>query len=392
MRSAVLALILGAGVAVSAAAEPLPTIYVDNIFPTVISPHGGSVVTIIGRYFSSPARVFFDQKEAFIVAVTPTMIQLVAPAFDLGYAQTRSVKVTLVTSAGTVFEMRYELSQSVTIMDDYPQPSVKAVAPQYGRLSGGTRVTIFGDGFQAPVQVFFDDAEAQVIAVTFQQIVVIAPAAKSIHSATIAITNVNASKRTTFPDGYHYFAPMTLSAVSPDHGSSAGGTMISIRGSGFVAPLYVTIGSNPAQVIRVSDSEIVAVTSPFAAGCDDRVAPIEITNIDNGESVNGASYTYTVAHPAFVSLPELRAGEDVTIKIANEANAIGKFVIGRRTITASSNKEGTFTIHIPLNLAACGTSQQTTLTFTDLATGCGVSQPVTIESSGDCGRSGRGAQ
>jgi len=376
MRSAVLALILGAGVAVTAAAEPPITIHVTNIFPTTVRPQGGDVVTISGRNFRNPTRVFFDEKEAFVVSVTPTTIELVTPQFDLAADQPRVVNVTVRTSEEST------AAGQVTYVFERLEPRVKALSPQSGRLDGGTRVTIFGDGFQAPLQVFFDDVEAQVVFVTTTQIVVIAPPGRSIHNAAIVINNVYSAKSTTVPDAFRYVAPMTIGNVAPDHGSSAGGTTISIRGSGFVAPLFVTIGGTPAVVLRVTDSEIVAVTSPIAAGCSDRVAPIEITNIDNGDDVKGATYTYIAPHPAFVSLPAFRAGENVSIKIANATN--GKFVIAGRTIFASSMNDGTFTFHLPANLASCGTSLQTTLTFTDAATGCGVSQAVTVESSRDC--------
>jgi len=387
MRGAVLALILGAGVAGLAAAEPLPTVHVDNIFPTFISPHGGDVVTITGRNFKNSMRVFFDEKEAFVVAQTPATIQLITPPFDLGSDQSRVVKVTLRTSDGT-FAAGY-----LTVVSDNPEPHVKVLAPQSGRLDGGTRVTIFGDGFQAPVQVFFDDVEARVVIVTLNQIVVIAPPATAVHSAAINITNVNAGKSATVPNAYRYVVPMTLNDVVPDHGPF--GTQIAIHGTGFFAPVAVTIGGKPAAVIRVSDSEIRALTSPNAPACGDEVATISVANIDTGDEVSGLTYTYVARQPAFASLPKLVAGTTVSIRIANEANAVGKLAIGGFETYMQGSGDGTFTLRIPAKLVSCdGPSLKTTLTFTDLSTGCATTEPVVVEVSRDCeprpGR--RGAQ
>ena len=57
------------------------------------------------------------------------------------------------------------------------QPTITAVLPR--RVNdGGTRVTIIGSGFVAPLQVFFGLVEAPPpISVTFNQIVVLAPSA-----------------------------------------------------------------------------------------------------------------------------------------------------------------------------------------------------------------------
>lgn len=385
MRSAILALILG-GAAFTASAEPPPIFHVTDVFPSIVAPQGGAFVTISGGNFTSPSRVFFDQKEAFVVSITPTRIQVVTPSIDLPTSeQSRSVALTLISSAGTPLETRHELSQHVTYIVDRPEPRVTTLAPRAGPLTGGTRVTIFGDGFQSPVRVFFDDDEAQVLVVRLDQIVVIAPASSSVHPATIRITNINADKSSSTPDGYRYVAPMTFRDVVPDHGSFAGGTSIAIHGSGFVAPLAITIGGKPAAVIRVSDSEVLALTPAADPDCNDRAAGVTIANIDSGDSVDGVTFRYVAPHPAFTTIPRLIAGDSVSMKIDNEPDSTGKFTLGGRTIVAQSKDDGTFTFRIPATLVSCtGAPLQTTLTFTDAVTGCSISQAVVVEASRDC--------
>src|SRR5690606_3158668 len=49
---------------------------------------------------------------------------------------------------------------------------VTAVSPNQGPYQGGTDVTIFGEGFQAPVQVLFGGVEQTVLSVSGRELVV----------------------------------------------------------------------------------------------------------------------------------------------------------------------------------------------------------------------------
>lgn len=59
-----------------------------------------------------------------------------------------------------------------------------------------------------------------------------------------------------------------ITAVSPNQGSESGGTRITIRGTGFVAPLIVTVGDFPATVTSVTETEIKAITPPASGPLD----------------------------------------------------------------------------------------------------------------------------
>ena len=56
-------------------------------------------------------------------------------------------------------------------------PTITALLPSSGSKDGNTRVSIIGSGFTAPLQVFFATVEVQVISVSFNQIVILTPAA-----------------------------------------------------------------------------------------------------------------------------------------------------------------------------------------------------------------------
>ena len=54
----------------------------------------------------------------------------------------------------------------------------------------------------------------------------------------------------------------TISGISPASGPANGGTLVTISGSGFVAPMTVTIGGQPATdvVVDGSGTSLTAVT------------------------------------------------------------------------------------------------------------------------------------
>ncbi len=94
-------------------------------------------------------------------------------------------------------------------------------------------------------------------------------------------------------------APPTITSIEPASGPSAGGTPVTIRGSGFLAGATVEIGNAAKSVNVLSETEITAVTAATAPGS------VEVTVSDlNGTSTAGPSYTYLEP----TSTPEGAAG------------------------------------------------------------------------------------
>jgi hypothetical protein len=79
----------------------------------------------------------------------------------------------------------------------------------------------------------------------------------------------------------------TVTSVAPSSGTTAGGALITIKGSGFLAGATVTIGSTTTEGHVVSETEMTATTPPGAAGTSEVI----VTDA-NGTSTGGATYTY----------------------------------------------------------------------------------------------------
>jgi IPT/TIG domain/Metallo-peptidase family M12 len=149
-----------------------------------------------------------------------------------------------------------------------PAPSVTSINPASGPLAGGTAVTITGINFRAPASVAFADlaagkAATSVVVVNPTTITAVTPA----HTAGLkGVVVMNPDQRTsTLTNGFTYSSGPTVSAISPNIGPVAGGTAVTITGSGFVAPATVTLGGTAATAVNVVNTTTITATTPAHA-------------------------------------------------------------------------------------------------------------------------------
>ena len=98
----------------------------------------------------------------------------------------------------------------------------------------------------------------------------------------------------TLTQGFTYTAVSnptpTLSGISPASGTVAGGTAVTITGTGFLAGAMVSLGGTPAiGVTVVSSTTITATTPAHAAGAADVV----VSNAEQHAGTLPNGYTYT---------------------------------------------------------------------------------------------------
>lgn len=296
-------------IAASAHATPPPSmISVTDVVPRHGRPHGGELVRINGYGFTEPVRVFFDlgltfPVEAFIVHVTPRTIDLITPAIFLGEQQQLVADLVIHSEAGTVWQQRTTVEQAFTYRNAALTPKPVVATPNVSPVRGGTIVSIFGEGFEMPVQILFrrdgfGPMEARVIRVDYDQIVVEAPDSSAFDDASgalfdIEIVNINANRRGVLRDAFRYMADPLIAQIAPSVGPAAGGTTLRIIGSGFYAPVHVTVAGIAAEVKQVSSTEIVVKTgAATVARCSVLSGPIVITSLLAGATTTGPSFTY----------------------------------------------------------------------------------------------------
>lgn len=354
----------------------VPTI--TSVSPPRGRPEGGQIIRITGTNFVAPLRVLFDlgspsATEAIIVSSSETTIDVLTPAINLGAAQQFLSDITVITRAGQSNEQRVTAVDAFIFENVALTPIIYSLSPTSGPINGNTRVTIFGEGFQAPLQVFFGSAEAQVVEVQFGQIIVMSPDARSTNpngSGTVtgpvevSVVNIRSNKRGTSPQPFRYVAKMQITAISPLFGSSVGGTDVTIDGIGFDAPVQVIIGTSPAveaQVIRVSGTQILIRTPSLPSACSGGSGTITVTNVENGDSAtSGSIFTFVPVAPQIISTNSpVVAGSTLTASVQNPGvgplgSATIRFGLGTltlipspATVTAGTGTQ-LFSIAVPL--------------------------------------------
>jgi phosphatidylinositol-3-phosphatase len=175
-------------------------------------------------------------------------------------------------------------------------PIISSLSPTSGPAAGGTTVTISGTGFATGATVSFGGTAASNVNIVGSTTITAVTPAHASGQVNVVVINPGGQSATS-TNGFTYAAaqtqPPTVTSVTPASGTTAGGTSITISGSGFAAGATVAVGGTSATNVVVSNSTtITATTSAHAAGSVDVV----VTN-SNGQS-GGKLNAFTYSAPA----------------------------------------------------------------------------------------------
>ncbi|HMA45998.1 MAG TPA: IPT/TIG domain-containing protein, partial [Frankiaceae bacterium] len=263
-----------------APAAPPPVL--SSVLPSSGPAAGGTLVALSGAQFQAGATVTVGGVAATVSSVAATSIAIVTPPHAAGAAD-----VTVSNPDG----------QSSTLPAAFlyvAPPALVAVSPATGSTAGGTAVTLAGSGFQAGATVSFGGAAAVVGAVTATSLAATAPA----HAAglvSVVVTNPD-GQSSSLATAFTYVAPPpppSLAGVAPTSGTTAGGTLVTLTGTGFQAGATVAFGGIGAVVGAVTATSITATTPAHAGG----VVSAVVTNPDGQSSSLAGAFTYFTAVP-----------------------------------------------------------------------------------------------
>jgi fibronectin type 3 domain-containing protein len=165
-------------------------------------------------------------------------------------------------------------------------PTVTSVSPNSGPTAGGTAVTIAGTNFAAGATVTFGaTAATNVMVVSGTQITATTPAG-SAGAVSVAVTVSGQSG--SLAGGYTYVAPPTVTVVSPNTGSTGGGTAVTITGTNFATGATVTFGATAATNVVVASNTSITATTP--AGSAGSVTVKVTVGSQSGSLTNGFTY------------------------------------------------------------------------------------------------------
>ncbi len=187
-----------------------------------------------------------------------------------------------------------------------PAPSILAVDPASGPTTGGTAVTIYGDGFAPGATVSFGGVDAtDVLVADAATLTCVTPP----HDAgTVDVRVVNPDGQDAiFAGGFTYVAPgeaLTISAVEPAQGSVEGGTEVHIYGTGFASGAVAAFGATSAETTWVSATELVATTPPAA---QPGAVDVSVVNPDGTKATLPAAFEYVPELPDWAGLVDASA-------------------------------------------------------------------------------------
>jgi hypothetical protein len=281
-----------------------PTFFIASLTPNSGPPDGGTTVTLTGSGFGSTAsllRVDFGGTPATIVGVSNTSISVSTPRRTLANPSVPETVDVTVTDLGSPVQRCARVVSGFVYTVLALEPTIYSVSPRTGPNDASTRVSIFGTGFQFPMQVFLTGGancgaqlvEAAVSDISPNTIVFKTPVAVggnvclSSQLVDIVIKNPTTGKTASCPACFKYYACPTITSFGPGFGPYTGGTQVIITGHNFEEPAVVGGGGTAWQPVSVSSQEIIAITPPAVLdGCKD---------ITGFVLVNGTSLSCTTA-------------------------------------------------------------------------------------------------
>jgi hypothetical protein len=271
-----------------AVAQPARAQTIDTVAPTSGSAAGGFDIVITGEDFDDPVSVTIGGVvilAADFEAASDTSITIVAPAHAVG-----EVDVTVTTEAGTSEAAAFTYLPEITSID-----------PTSGSESGGEEVELTGVGFTGATAVTFGGVAGTDIDVENDTTLRVmtpehAPGAVEVRVTAGGETNADSDNvMFTFEAD-----PPAITGIVPDEGPTAGGTVVTISGSGFTGATDVVFSVTDATDFTVIDDETIsAVAPPHAAG----TVFVRIQTPDGtSEDVPAAQFTYTTGGPLITIL------------------------------------------------------------------------------------------
>jgi hypothetical protein len=272
-------------------ASPAPT--VTTVSPTSGVLGGGTLVAITGTGFLHGATVTFGGTAATgVTYVSPTQLTVAAPAKSTAGAVSVEVKNTDLQT-GT-------LATAYTYL---AAPTVTSITPTGGPAAGGTEVTVTGTNFASTAEVLFGTTAATSVTFTSAtEVKAVSPAGSGVVDVTVRNATGSEGKKAA---AFTYAGPPTVTSMTPTQGPAAGGTVVTIAGTGLTTGATVTFNDIAGTSITVAaDGKSVKATSPaHPVGA----ATVRVTSGTTALTVPG-TFSYTSVPGVIVSGEVVQGG------------------------------------------------------------------------------------
>jgi hypothetical protein len=295
---------------------------ISSITPSVGIVSGGTTITIAGSDFSTSSVVSIGNKNCAIISASTTQIQCSTAANTAG---SYSVVITNPNRQNVSLASGFTYSNG---------PAVTSIAPSAGLASGIELVTVSGNNFVSGATVVFGGVPCTGVSFINAATLTCTTGAHAAGSVNVVVTNPDTTSATKV-SGFLYRGPPTVTSVSANAGALAGGTAVTITGTGFyTGPAVDFSGAACTGTTVVSSTSITCTTSAHVAG----VATVTVTNLDTQTGSAAAAYTYQAA-PTVTS---------VSANVGPLSGGSTATITGTNFLTGATVKFGASTCTLPI--------------------------------------------
>ncbi len=295
---------------------------ITAVTPSTGPAGGGTAITITGIGFDSVTDVDILNPG---FGQTPTQL---TGTLKPGSAGTVDVTVTSSTKGTATRANAFTYTGSSgggPTTGTNPNVGIVALAPITGPTGVATAVTLTGDGFDitatvdftdpvtgtsepATVLLFGEEGDTQLfdsggtptpapggLPLTRDTLVIETPTGFA-QTVLVDVTVTVGSDADTLPQAYTFINPLgtapVLTAVSPATGPEAGGTSVTLTGTGFLGADIAMVGSALLNFQIIDDTTIIGKTAPLSGAGAPQTADVVVVSAQTGTS-NILPFTYT---------------------------------------------------------------------------------------------------
>ncbi len=339
----------------------VPAPSVSGVSPASGPAAGGTSVVIAGTNLAGATGVRFGSAPATSIGVNAAGTQMTATSPP----GAGTVDVTVTTAGGT------SATGNADRFTYIPVPSVTAMTPSAGAISGGTAVTIAGANLTGAASVRFGSASATGVSVNAAGTQLTATSPPGSGTVDVTVTTPGGTSATTAADEFAYVGAPHVSGLYPTAGPAAGATAVTITGTNLTGATSVKFGRTAATSVSVNaqGTQLTAI-APTGTGMVD----VTVTTPGGTSAATAADeFSYllppTVSGVAPASGPAL-GGAPVTITGTNLSRATavlfgstpayGVSINGAGTQITAYPPGGSGTVHVSVTTPG-GTSTTSTV-------------------------------
>lgn len=262
--------------------EPVPAPpKIIDVFPRSGLTTGGLTIRIVGDNFTDAVRVRIGEVTAVRRVLSAKLIDADIPTRQLP----GKVAIEISLDAINVRE------EEAFTYESPKAPIIASVEPRSGPTSGLTRVVIEGDNFMKGATVKFDgEASKSVVVKSSQRIEAVTPPAKGAGLVDIEVSAPETGPRVA-PKAFRYEAMLApvITSVSPNRGTTNGGTELTVEGKNFADGCSVLVAGAPVKTKKISGSVLEAYTPE---GDDGQLVDVGVKNPDGKSAVQKRAFQF----------------------------------------------------------------------------------------------------